>query len=142
MNDSLVGIVADAQGRDIEVHADPSGAVRLALGLSELMLDAPAWNALVRFGSDALDVIPPDDAQQVEIPRNTWLIWLSNRKLRDAYEKVWRKADAKLRELAGDAAILTVDGQPVARRITGKVNGASWTKDYLRVIGQVHVDGD
>jgi hypothetical protein len=46
MNDIDGGHVTDTYGREVEVVGDRSGAVRLDLGLSDLMFTPELWDAL------------------------------------------------------------------------------------------------
>lgn len=54
-----MGEVEDSYGRRIEVWLDRSGAVKLGLGLTDLMLPRGDWEDLAALGAQALRLAGP-----------------------------------------------------------------------------------
>jgi hypothetical protein len=70
--------------------------------------------------------------ESAEVDRNTWLAYQGAKRNAEVYQAEADKFEARLREQARDAQILTVRGIRVATRIITPVTGASFTKDYYR----------
>ncbi len=56
MDDMYMGSVEDTYGRDVKVYRDRSGAVRLVMGLTDLMLPEEQWTDLCGLGNRALEM--------------------------------------------------------------------------------------
>jgi putative phage-type endonuclease len=74
--------------------------------------------------------------KQAEIDKETWIAFKSACAHLDAWQEGKREAEIKLREQAGEASVLTVDGLPVARRIIvdAQVKAHTRHQDYLKRI--------
>ncbi|HEV2372087.1 MAG TPA: YqaJ viral recombinase family protein [Streptosporangiaceae bacterium] len=81
--------------------------------------------------------------KQADVEPGTWAAWVNYRDVMDHAEREARLLESQLREQAGEAAILTVDGQPVARRVIvdAQVKAHTRHQDYLKRIKQ-EGDGD
>lgn len=79
--------------------------------------------------------------KQADVDGTLWAAWSDARDVMKSFEDKARGYEAELREQAGEATILTVDGQPVARRIISDAQVKAHTRhqDYLKRIKQ---DGD
>jgi putative phage-type endonuclease len=71
--------------------------------------------------------------KQAEIDHDIWRAWLEARNERDYHDLEARTYEIQLREQAQEASVLTVDGQPVARRVVSDQNVKAHTRhmDYL-----------
>ena len=77
-------------------------------------------------------------AKQAEIDEATFGHWRDAKEEADAWAREVRGWEIKIREQAGEASELTVDGQPVARRIIvdAQVKAHTRHQDYLKRIKQ------
>jgi len=82
--------------------------------------------------------------KQAEIDAGLFVEWLDAKNVIAEYEVRQREAEIKMREQAGEAAVLTVDGQPVARRIIvdADVKAHHRHQDYLKRIEPKGDDSD
>ncbi|HVH80168.1 MAG TPA: hypothetical protein VM782_12305 [Stellaceae bacterium] len=71
----------------------------------------------------------------VDIDADLWEKYESAKDGREMFEKVLREREALIREQAGNARYLTVNGQRVAVRIIQDAAGVSFRKDFYRKIG-------
>jgi putative phage-type endonuclease len=71
--------------------------------------------------------------KQAEIDASLFTEWLDAKNVIAEYEVRQREAEIKMREQSGEASVLTVDGQPVARRVVSDQNVKAHTRhmDYL-----------
>ena len=76
--------------------------------------------------------------KQADVDRNLWEAWRDECKLLDEAEAAKRMFEIQLREQAGEASVLCVDGQPVARRVIvdAQVRAHVRHQDYLKRIKQ------
>jgi hypothetical protein len=75
---------------------------------------------------------PPVKGKAAGIPAALWDQYLyAAAELADR-QAMLDMAEAEIREVAGDAQVLTVGGAKVAVRIRQHVTGASWVKDFYR----------
>lgn len=76
----------------------------------------------------------PDKTAEVSLQLH--LGWLGAKEEADSWQELVRKYEIQLREQAGEASVLTVDGQPVARRVVSNQQVKAHTRhvDYLRRI--------
>ena len=74
--------------------------------------------------------------KQAEIDGGLWDSWLTAKDSEDIAEELRRGFEVRIREQAGEASVLTVDGQPVARRYVGdqQVKAHVRHMDYLKRI--------
>jgi putative phage-type endonuclease len=74
--------------------------------------------------------------KQAEIDHDVWRAWLEARNERDYHDLEARTYEILLREQAGEASVLTVDGQPVARRVISDAHVKAFDRhqDYLKRI--------
>jgi putative phage-type endonuclease len=74
--------------------------------------------------------------KQAEIDRDLWGRWAGWKSNQRIAEDALRACEILIREQAGEAAVLTVDGDPVARRIitVAQVKAHTRHQDYLRRI--------
>jgi putative phage-type endonuclease len=74
--------------------------------------------------------------KQAEIDAGVWHGWLTWKNQKDEAELMLRACEIDLREQAGEASVLTVDGQPVARRIISDAHVKAFDRhqDYLKRI--------
>jgi putative phage-type endonuclease len=74
--------------------------------------------------------------KQAEVSGSAWRTFLFASRKITHWESVKRKAETLLREETGEASVLTVDGQPVARRVVQDQQVKAHTRhmDYLRRI--------
>ena len=78
---------------------------------------------------------PPAEGPAADIPANLWELLIEHRGLARHHDEIAKAAEKTIREIAGAASRLKVNGRVVARRITQDVSGASWRKDYYRQTG-------
>jgi putative phage-type endonuclease len=71
--------------------------------------------------------------KQAEIDGTSWAAWSDAKDVLKHWESKVREYEISLREQAGEASVLTVDGQPVARRVVSDQNVKAHTRhmDYL-----------
>ena len=75
--------------------------------------------------------------KEAEIDLGTWEDWAYAKTELAHWTEVARDREAKIREQAGSASVLTVDGEPVARRVVSEQQVKAHTRhmDYLKRIG-------
>lgn len=140
----LMATLFDSCGRMYKVWRDRSGAVRIDVGLIELMLPLAEWAALERAGNAALDEAEaeiehwkgrnpsPQPGLAVEVSSDVWRAYLLNRARAEYWKGLADAEEATLRAEAGNAHFLTVDGKRVATRVAREVDGATWRQDFYR----------
>jgi hypothetical protein len=82
---------------------------------------------------------PPAEGPAADIDRGLWDAWRKARAERDFLEKIALTMEIEIREAAGTATRLKVDGAIVARRVVKHVDNASWTSDYYMRTGKAGV---
>ncbi len=72
--------------------------------------------------------------KQADVDGDVWGRYAANALMIDAHAQIKRELEIQLREQAGEAQVLCVDGQPVARRIVSDSQVKAHTRhmDYLR----------
>lgn len=75
---------------------------------------------------------PPVKGRSADIPAALWDEYLYAAAEVADREALRDMVEAEIREQAGDAQVLTVDGAKVAVRVTQEVRNASWVKDFYR----------
>ena len=78
-----------------------------------------------------------DPDKEAEVDADVWQRWSDARIDAKFHEELARGYEAQLREQAGQASVLTVDGEPVARRVVSEQQVKAHTRhmDYLKRIG-------
>jgi hypothetical protein len=67
-----------------------------------------------------------------EVPAALWQLFTEHRELARQHDEAARLAERQIRQIAESARILTVSGQPVARRVTQAATNISWNRDFYR----------
>ena len=74
----------------------------------------------------------PVKGKQAEIDSRLWTDYTDWKRAADDAAEIAAQYEKLIREQAGDAAVLTVNGTRVAVRVVQDVTGASWRKDFYR----------
>jgi hypothetical protein len=82
---------------------------------------------------------PPAEGPAADIDANLWRQWRDFKSAAAVNEHNALVLEVKIREAAGTANRLKVDGQVVARRVAKHVDNASWTSDYYMRVGKAGV---
>jgi|SRR5215469_15978843 len=78
---------------------------------------------------------PPAEGPAADIDPRTWDAWNEARRMRDAWEAAASEWEIAIRNQAGPATRLKVNGTIVARRIVHTARNVTFTKDYYRRTG-------
>jgi hypothetical protein len=79
---------------------------------------------------------PPAEGPAAYIAPELWKDFIWWKSLVAENEERVRAAEVKIREAAGTATCLTVDGRIVARRVITRHEGVSWVQDSYRRTGK------
>jgi hypothetical protein len=82
---------------------------------------------------------PPAEGPAADIDANLWQQWQDFKNAAAVNEHNALVLEVKIREAAGTANRLKVDGQVIARRVVKHVENASWTSDYYMRIRKAGV---
>lgn len=62
--------------------------------------------------------------------------WLTAKSSADHWTGQLKQVEATIRDQTAGATVVTVDGQPVARRIIREARNVTWVSDFYRRIGE------
>jgi hypothetical protein len=79
---------------------------------------------------------PPAEGPAANIDPELWVTWQYHKRMIQAAEEHARATEIEIREAAGTATRLKVNGTIVARRVITRHEGVSWVQDSYRRTGK------